>query len=465
MQTYIGLIKTPGDATLVFEACRQGILPRIQRRLSDRERNAIRSGSVFVWDEREAGMRRWTDGKSWSASRVAGSFLTYREMEGKRTGANADTASKEGLPQGEDSDDMQDGLESYKYKADGLVKQSFSITTSEDQKLHLISYYGRSHPHNSSLRTPSTDPALSKIQIPRGLYPESSSHDLPDSRSELRQISMHGSNGGHQRYPGSNGTPLLAIHPQTHPHSHHQSHQQHHQHHHSQHQHSTGHHSPYSHGFPPPQPSMHHPQHQQPPPGPQSYHSSSSYQHEWEMRNREHRPFEPPRPMLSSIGPPPPTPPSLFASNTSSASSHLQHSSRGNFSPSFHPYAHASEKEHAGSYRAPYTPQSSQHNLGHTLNGSDPRRRSLNHERDNIIPAIKSDSPLDFARRPPTLPFSGAKSPPEPIGQNISLPSLNMPPGGDVPNRPSAHDIPSDKLGRWQEETRALDKLRTTMRL
>lgn len=32
-------------------------------------------------------MKRWTDGKSWSASRVSGSFLTYREMEGKRGGS------------------------------------------------------------------------------------------------------------------------------------------------------------------------------------------------------------------------------------------------------------------------------------------------------------------------------------------------------------------------------------------
>ncbi|CAP72744.1 uncharacterized protein PODANS_2_1730, partial [Podospora anserina S mat+] len=65
-------------------ACRLGLLPRVQRRLSEKERQQIRSGSVYVWDEREAGMRRWTDGKSWSASRVSGSFLTYREMEGKR---------------------------------------------------------------------------------------------------------------------------------------------------------------------------------------------------------------------------------------------------------------------------------------------------------------------------------------------------------------------------------------------
>lgn len=84
MDTYHGQVKTPQDAIVLFEACRLGILPRVQRRLSERERQQITSGSIFVWDEREAGMRRWTDGKSWSASRVSGSFLTYREMEGRR---------------------------------------------------------------------------------------------------------------------------------------------------------------------------------------------------------------------------------------------------------------------------------------------------------------------------------------------------------------------------------------------
>src|ERR1044071_5038394 len=84
METYYGCVRTPSDAIKLFEACRVGLLPRVQRRLSEKERQAIRSGSVFVWDEREAGMRRWTDGKSWSASRVSGSFLTYRELESKR---------------------------------------------------------------------------------------------------------------------------------------------------------------------------------------------------------------------------------------------------------------------------------------------------------------------------------------------------------------------------------------------
>ena len=189
METYNGHVRTPADAILLFEACRLGLLPRVQRRLSEKERQSIKSGSVFVWDEREAGMRRWTDGKSWSASRVSGSFLTYREMEGKRCG-NSFAPPVPGLragktpdsTRGSDSDlelagageDSQDG---YRYKPDGLMKQSFSITTSAGNHLHLISYYSRSHQNSQGLQTPTSDPALRQIRPTKGMYPESTVHE------------------------------------------------------------------------------------------------------------------------------------------------------------------------------------------------------------------------------------------------------------------------------------------------
>ncbi|KAG9788270.1 cAMP-independent regulatory protein pac2 [Exophiala dermatitidis] len=184
METYNGHVRTPADAIILFEACRLGILPRVQRRLSEKERQSIRSGSVFVWDEREAGMRRWTDGKSWSASRVSGSFLTYREMEGKRGGqtfpSNANKGTKTPESTAEDpsqNGEAEDGPDGYRYKPDGLMKQSFSITTSQGQHLHLISYYSRSHPTAQVLRQPSTDPNLAHVVPAKGLYPESTIND------------------------------------------------------------------------------------------------------------------------------------------------------------------------------------------------------------------------------------------------------------------------------------------------
>lgn len=178
METYHGYVRTTLDALILFEACRLGVLSRAQRRLSERERKSITSGSVFVWDEREAGMRRWTDGKSWSASRVSGSFLTYREMEGKRPDL-PEGYNSEGFEGEEDEKKSEDEAkdqreqpqpEGYHYKPNGLMKQSFSITTSTNLKLHLISYFTKSSIND--LPIPSRDPNLKHINIPKGLYPD-----------------------------------------------------------------------------------------------------------------------------------------------------------------------------------------------------------------------------------------------------------------------------------------------------
>lgn len=223
METYNGHVRTPGDAILLFEACRLGLLPRVQRRLSEKERQSIRSGSIFVWDEREAGMRRWTDGKSWSASRVSGSFLTYREMEGKRggNGFSAPVPRNGKTPDsnrnsGDDRDgDGEEGPDGYRYKPDGLMKQSFSITTSIGQHLHLISYYSRSHPTAPGLQQPSTDPNLRHVQVAKGMYPESTVNDQQNvpavTRSPMLGAPGYGSPTGYPRnapgHPPSYGPP------------------------------------------------------------------------------------------------------------------------------------------------------------------------------------------------------------------------------------------------------------------
>ena len=35
----------------------------------------VQSGAVFVFDEHESGIKRWTDGLVWSPSRILGNFL------------------------------------------------------------------------------------------------------------------------------------------------------------------------------------------------------------------------------------------------------------------------------------------------------------------------------------------------------------------------------------------------------
>lgn len=123
-------------------------------------------------------MRRWTDGKSWSASRVSGSFLTYREMEGKRGGNSVPPPNKQSdIHTEEPQQETEDGPDGYRYKPDGLMKQSFSITTSQGQHLHLISYFARSHATAPGLNQPTTDPSLRGIRPQKGMYPESTGND------------------------------------------------------------------------------------------------------------------------------------------------------------------------------------------------------------------------------------------------------------------------------------------------
>ena len=85
IETFYGLVENTLDALRIFQMCRDGRLNRVRRRLHERERRLIRSGSVFVFDEEESGIRRWTDGRLWSPSRILGNFLIYRELEKKST--------------------------------------------------------------------------------------------------------------------------------------------------------------------------------------------------------------------------------------------------------------------------------------------------------------------------------------------------------------------------------------------
>ena len=64
--SYSRRARTPEDATLLVHAVVCGLLPEIKRRLGKAEQRQIRSGDVFVWQERTADpkdrLERWTDG-------------------------------------------------------------------------------------------------------------------------------------------------------------------------------------------------------------------------------------------------------------------------------------------------------------------------------------------------------------------------------------------------------------------
>ncbi|KAJ1651863.1 Global transcription regulator sge1 [Dispira simplex] len=82
-ETFYGFVENSKDAILLIQACIDEKLPRAKRRYTECEKRNIRSGTVIVFDEQESGIRRWTDGKSWSPSRIMGNFLIYRELVDK----------------------------------------------------------------------------------------------------------------------------------------------------------------------------------------------------------------------------------------------------------------------------------------------------------------------------------------------------------------------------------------------
>ncbi|CAO3591368.1 unnamed protein product [Absidia cylindrospora] len=60
VETFFGYVETTKDSLLLLEACRQGVLPRVGRRLQEQERPLVKSGAVFCFDENESGIKRWT---------------------------------------------------------------------------------------------------------------------------------------------------------------------------------------------------------------------------------------------------------------------------------------------------------------------------------------------------------------------------------------------------------------------
>jgi hypothetical protein len=145
-----GWIETTRDALLILEAARRGLIPRVTRRLIDSERKMITSGSVFVFDEDESGIKRWTDGFFWSPSRILGNFLLYRETDKRGAGHRSIRADQEVSEEGSNDnlslsrpkpDANSLALDkhrerslvgsltnSYKFRPDGLMKKVCSST-------------------------------------------------------------------------------------------------------------------------------------------------------------------------------------------------------------------------------------------------------------------------------------------------------------------------------------------------
>lgn len=199
--TFNGHVATTQDALVLFEACLQGHLSHVPRRPHDRERSTlIRSGSVFIYEENASGIKRWTDGVTWSPSRILGNFLVYRELDkpfppGEKKRAMKKPGRRPSRPgepypspsqrqteyasssptnsfggnnnerQPTDAERQLIGslIDSYGFKINGLVKKTMSVTV-QGVTHHLVSYYNVEDVMAGNLRTPSSTEALQFIR-------------------------------------------------------------------------------------------------------------------------------------------------------------------------------------------------------------------------------------------------------------------------------------------------------------
>ncbi|KAI0074814.1 hypothetical protein K474DRAFT_1600893 [Panus rudis PR-1116 ss-1] len=170
-----GWIRTTRDALLMFEAARKGVIPRVTRRFHETEkRTLIKSGTVLIFTEEETGIKRWTDPFLWSASRMLGNFMIYREREDSEEitespYACSDFRSSEAQSSAAPDLDLEkDVFGSWNkgkgLKPNGLMKKTVSLNVGGVVH-HLISYYKPSDVFSGYLKTPSSTRFLSDLEI------------------------------------------------------------------------------------------------------------------------------------------------------------------------------------------------------------------------------------------------------------------------------------------------------------
>ncbi|AAW43980.1 conserved hypothetical protein [Cryptococcus deneoformans JEC21] len=167
----ICILKSPIDAIHILEAARLGLVPRVTRRLTGHERSMIRPGTVWVWEEAETNMRRWTDGRRWGASRVGGGgFLVYTESS-----ESLSPPRQLETPYGHNM--YHPGST---HRSDSLIKQTYSTTmthpvTGKVKKFHVVAYSSKRNPQGDPLNPlplPHQLPALRHLKVTPGIWPE-----------------------------------------------------------------------------------------------------------------------------------------------------------------------------------------------------------------------------------------------------------------------------------------------------
>ncbi|KAH6893996.1 Gti1/Pac2 family-domain-containing protein [Coprinopsis sp. MPI-PUGE-AT-0042] len=170
-------IRDAHDAHIVLEAVRLNILPLIKRRLLSNEREDLRSGQVYVWEEAQddGGLLRWTDGRRWSQSRMRGDYLFYEEKiettQDERDAKAARRACRAADPAAIVPPPVR--RKDRPTKPNGLTKQTYSVTVNlqgsgPPRKWHVVAYFSG----NDYTRLPVVEnyEYLRNIRVPPGVY-------------------------------------------------------------------------------------------------------------------------------------------------------------------------------------------------------------------------------------------------------------------------------------------------------
>ncbi|KAJ2934683.1 hypothetical protein H1R20_g2408, partial [Candolleomyces eurysporus] len=175
---FVGYVETTVNALRLIHAARQGVIPRITRRLNDNERRTmIKSGAVFVFSVEESGIKRWTDGLLWSPSRIVGNFLVYREIN-ERTSSRGhkkvyptdDPTSRAIAHRGSPEQiGYKSGTDQGTFKPGGLIKKTITVTI-EGSDLHLISYYTSEDIRSGKLKRPSSRMDIMSLYMPPHIF-------------------------------------------------------------------------------------------------------------------------------------------------------------------------------------------------------------------------------------------------------------------------------------------------------
>ncbi|KAJ2732846.1 Global transcription regulator sge1 [Coemansia sp. BCRC 34962] len=136
--TVTGLkVTSTRDAMMIFEACRRGILPRVIRRLQESEKQKIDAGTIVVFDEREAKMKRWTDGRLWTPSRIVNNFLLYRELDQKIQPGQEGAEEIGRWTRGRHAASIGSRKGVFVLKEHGLIKRTISLSVPDNEAEYL----------------------------------------------------------------------------------------------------------------------------------------------------------------------------------------------------------------------------------------------------------------------------------------------------------------------------------------